>query len=102
MTLFNVINAKVADKTAGGLLNAQGSTNMFDYLSGMSMFNLTCLPFPDQMVGQESTPSEPSMFDERWRDEMAKRNRFLSPNGFRLPTDLIAQGEPLMTENYFD
>jgi hypothetical protein len=42
------------------------------------------------------------MFDERWRDEMAKRNRFLSPNGFRLPTDLIAQGEPLMTENYFD
>ena len=35
-------------------------------------------------------------------DDMATRMRTISPGFYRLPTDLVAQSEPLMTEGYKD
>lgn len=47
LTMFNVVNSQVADKTSGGILGANGSSNMIDYLGGTSIFDKVVFPFPD-------------------------------------------------------
>lgn len=89
--------------TASGLPLGSGSSSLAGFLSGTGMFEKVVHAQPNPLLPWDTTQTPEYMtVGSGLEDDMAERMRTISVGSYRLPTDLVAQSEELMTEGYFD